>query len=102
MTISRDDRLSGRMREARSWFERHHAQIEPDTGFASRVAARLTSDSTGMLGWAALRLLPASLLLVLVLGYLSVKVTGPTETAAAQSGDNDVIAWVLDGQEGAR
>lgn len=46
------------------------AAIAPPPGFATRVVARLPR-SPEVLGWAALRALPAALLLALVLAWMS-------------------------------
>jgi len=91
-----------RLRQARLYFERHHANVEPDAGFADRVTSRLRSDPTEVLGWAALRLLPASVLLALVLGWASFRTEAWKETSVRQGADEDVIAWVLDGREATR
>jgi hypothetical protein len=55
-----------------------------------------------MLGWAALRLLPASLLIALVLGWASLRTEAWKETVVRPGADEDVIAWILDGGEGTR
>jgi len=102
MTTGRRERLDERMREARLYFQSHHAHAVPDAGFAARVAARLAPDPAGTLGWAAMRLLPASLLLALVLGYVSVRKASANETVQTPPADDDVIAWVLDGREAGR
>jgi hypothetical protein len=101
-TDGRDGRLEGRMREARLYFERHHANAAPDAGFVARVASRLTNDPAVALGWAAMRLLPASLLLVAILGYVSLRMIGASQTAPAAGNDDDVIAWVLASDEAGR
>ncbi|MBI3450211.1 MAG: hypothetical protein HY049_15005 [Acidobacteria bacterium] len=102
MTTAGRERLDERTREARLYFQRHHANAVPDAGFVARVTARLTPDPAGTLGWAAMRLLPASLLLALVLGYVSVRTTGSGDAPTVRAGDDDVIAWVLEGREAGR
>ena len=97
--IRRDEE---RLLQARLLLQRHHANVEPDAGFADRVAARLKRDPAEMLGWAALRLLPASLLLALVLGWVSFRVAARQEAGGTQGADEDVLAWVLDNGERAR
>jgi hypothetical protein len=91
-----------RLRQARLYFERHHANVEPDAGFAGRVASRLSRGRAEMLGWAALRLLPVSLLIAIVLGWTSLRTEAWKEASVRQVADEDVIAWILDGGEGAR
>lgn len=58
-----------RLEAAREAFRQPAAWIEPDPGFASRVAARLPRPAE-VLGWAALRALPAALVLALALAWL--------------------------------
>lgn len=76
----------------------HHAGVEPDAGFALRVRARLGGQPTELLGWAALRLLPATLAVVLVLAWFASRGTavgGAVVAGAGPDGDDDVLAWVL-------
>ena len=88
-----------RLRQAKLYLERHHASVEPDAGFADRVLARIDRDPAGMLGRAALRLLPASLLLALVLAWAAVRTEAWRDTTAGQASDEDVIAWILQSGE---
>ncbi|MDH3403246.1 MAG: hypothetical protein OES32_10465 [Acidobacteriota bacterium] len=72
----------------------HHAGLRPPAGFAAGVRARLPSGD-GLIGWAALRLLPATLVLVLLLSWLNLR---QEESVAAASEDPiaAVVGWVLD------
>lgn len=47
----------------------HHLELAPPTYFAQRVLARLPEDPVALLGWAALRLLPAAAAVILALGW---------------------------------
>jgi hypothetical protein len=89
-------RYTARLQAAQDLFRQHHGEVEPDAGFAARVAARLPRQSTVVLGWAALRLLPLSVALVLLLFLLSLWVpeSTPTQTAA-QAPTDDVLTWVI-------
>lgn len=94
-------RLAERYERVRRDLARHHAGVEPDPGFAARVVARLPRP-TEMLGWAALRLLPATLALVLVLsGWCWLAAPAPS-ALLDESPSDDLLAWVLDPQEETR
>ena len=73
----RADEVARRMEQARLFFRRHHANIEPDVDFPRRVAARLRPEPVHALGTAAARLLPASLVLVLILAGVGTALTNP-------------------------
>ena len=89
--------IEARLERAREYFQRHHAGIEPDAGFADRLAIRLRRDPTQMLGWAALRLLPASLILVVVLAWFAAHSGAQQTSDSSQSTDDDVLTWLLKG-----
>ena len=76
----------------------HHARIEPDAAFAARVVAALP-ERRGILGWAALKLLPAALALVLVLtGWAAIE--GRRHNVTQESGPtDDLLAWILQAEE---
>ncbi len=83
-----------RVADAQQALNRHHAGIEPDAGFAARVVAALPQPPAP-LTWAAMRLLPAALALVLVLaGWVLIDTSRPS-TVADQSPTDDVLGWVL-------
>jgi hypothetical protein len=85
--------FAARARAARRWFRDHHAGVEPGSGFGPSVTARLPRGAEASLAWAALRLLPVTLALLLALAWLSFETNGdsidpiPTE---------NVLAWVID------
>ena len=83
---------------ARDSLRRHRTQVVPDAGFAARVTAGLAAPEPGAdaMSWAALRLLPATLLLALVLGaWCWLGTSSPAELAETAPSD-DVLAWVLE------
>jgi len=90
-----DDGVLSRLEQARLYFRRHHAGVEPDAGFAGRVAARLDRPAAGLLGWAAWKLLPATLALVLVLAWFAFQAAPRSESAGSASPVDDPLAWVL-------
>ena len=87
-----------RLAAARAGLRGHRAHVEPDAGFAARVGAALPSRGRERddLSWAALRLLPATLGLALVLGLWSWWGTASPTDLAATAPTDDVLAWVLD------
>jgi hypothetical protein len=99
-----------RLDAVRGGLRAHHAGVEPDLAFASRVRARLSGDASAALGLAALRLLPVTAALLLVLlGFSLASLVGRSETAAGtgttlaatDATDPDAtpeeqwVAWVL-------
>ena len=89
-------RFVERLTAARHALKSHHGNVEPDAAFAARVAARLPQGPAELLGWAAARLIPATLVLVLVLGWFAYR-GAPVETVAEQSAPtDDLVSWVLD------
>jgi predicted anti-sigma-YlaC factor YlaD len=89
-------RYAGRMRVARELFREHHGDIEPDAHFAARIAARLSSEPASRLGWAAVRLLPATISLLLVLAWVSWQVTPNPASLFDESPTDNLLTWVLD------
>lgn len=84
-----------RLRLAEDLLRHHHSEIEPDAGFAGRVVAALPSSSSDLLGWAALRLLPATLALALVLTVWALAATPSPTSLVEQSVDEDLLTWIL-------
>ena len=73
----------------------HHAEHLPDPYFAQRVSALVQGGSEG-LGWAALKLLPATLALVLAMtAWCWLATPGPSELVES-SPSEDVLGWVLE------
>lgn len=88
-------RFAERYSTARQLLRDHQGRFEPDRHFADRVAARLPSRTDAAWGWAMARVLPATVVLMLVLMWLSwiVPVNAPTDET---SPTDDVLAWVID------
>ena len=89
-------RFGGRMRVARELFREHHGNIEPDAHFAGKIAARLSSEPASRLGWAAVRLLPATIALLLVLAWVSWQGTPDPASLFSESPTDNLLTWVLD------
>jgi hypothetical protein len=90
---------AARLRTARQLLRGHHGNIEPDADFSRRVIARLPRRSpTEVLGWAAVRFLPATVALTLVLIWFTLQ-TGaqPTTTETATlAPTEDLLSWIID------
>ncbi len=88
-----------RMDEVRRLLREHHAGVEPDPGFAQRVVARIEREPRDLLGWAALRLLPATLVLALLLVWWTVTRTPDPATLLLESPAEDPLGWVAEAGE---
>lgn len=78
---------------ARARLRERGAAIEPDPGFPLRVVARLPRP-TEMLGWAALRVLPAALLLALALAWAGLTLPpSQDELLAAETSPDLFLAY---------
>jgi len=101
-TCSSCREFAARLKSARSALRQHDHEHEPDAGFSARVLRRLPSrerSAPDALGWAAWRLLPAALALVLALGGWSL-VTSPSPTdLLAESASQDILSWVIETPE---
>ena len=82
-----------RLDEVRGALRRHHAGVSPDAHFASRVATHVTAATSDLVGWAALRLLPGTLILVLVLSWLVLRNDVATPPAGPAPTE-DLLNWV--------
>ena len=77
----------------------HHAGIEPDAAFATRLSNRLETDPQEIAGRAALRLLPLSVALLLLLLLISAG-TAPLEQApTSEETTQAYLNWVLQAQD---
>lgn len=90
-------RHAARIEAALRSFRGHHAEIEPDAAFATRVVARLPVRPTETLGWAAARLLPATLVLLIVLGWMAWQMTSAPADLVSESPTDDLLSWVVSG-----
>jgi predicted anti-sigma-YlaC factor YlaD len=88
-------RFAERLGHARQALQEHHVDVRPDAAFVARVVADLPQPSP-VLGWAAVKLLPAAAALLLVLSTWAFLSTGtPTELVTASPTD-DLVSWVLE------
>ena len=87
-------RYASRLESARRMLREHHGRVEPDSGFAERVAANLPHATTDILGWAATRLLPATLALVIVLGWFALQARSAPDAVTAPT--DDLLSWVIE------
>jgi hypothetical protein len=85
-------RLAARMEEVRAALRNHHAGVSPDPRFVARVAGNLTNDAGEQLGWAALRLLPGTVALALVLFWFAWRSDVPVTPLAAPT--DNLLVWV--------
>ena len=94
------ERLEARLDLARDYFRQHHARVEPDLEFADRVVRRLRREPAEVLGWAAMRLLPATLALAALLAWFAFEPSAMGESVEQPAApSDDLISWVLDGPE---
>ena len=98
-------RLAERARSSLEVLARPASEVAPPAGFSSRVAAALPERPSAMT-WATVRLLPMTAALALtLLGWCVWKTPSPTEIWSAEiwtaAGSDDVLAWVIESEEGA-
>jgi len=89
-------RYAARIDAARRLLTEHHGNVEPDPAFAGRVIARLPNATADVLGWAAMKLLPVTIALALVLGWFALQTAPNFET---EEPADDLLGWVI-GQNG--
>jgi predicted anti-sigma-YlaC factor YlaD len=87
-------RHSERLEELYRALGEHRASVSPATGFAARVRSRLPQQDDA-LGWAALRLLPATVGLVLFLSWLNWQQSAIADETIGDP-TNAVLTWVLE------
>jgi anti-sigma factor RsiW len=94
--------LAGRLAEVQQGLREHHTDLVPDPAFSARVVARLP-DTTEVLGWAALRLLPAALTLALVCSWYGATSGPGLSDLLLNPDDPQLLTYVaLGGEEGGR
>lgn len=71
----------------------HHAQVAPSPDFAARLRTHLPEESD-LLGWAAWRLLPATVCVLLLLSWLNLRSLGTD--AETVDPTEAVLTWVVD------
>ncbi len=92
---------AARFLAARESLREHRARVVPDASFAARVTAALPAGEArdDLMRWAALRLLPATVALTLVLAawsWLATASPASLSEMAASVASDDVLAWVLE------
>lgn len=91
-------RFAGRLHMAGELLGERQLDLVPDPGFASRVVAALP-EPPQLLGWAALRVLPATLALALVLvGWTFWESQAPSMLVEEAPSD-DLLTWVMESEE---
>ena len=93
-------RFASRLDAVRDALAGHRADVEPDAGFAARVASQLRSDPADVLGWAAVRLLPATLVLLAALAWIAVQTTSTPSDLLTESPTDDLLTWVVQNGNG--
>ncbi|TNF84327.1 MAG: hypothetical protein EP299_00460 [Acidobacteria bacterium] len=93
-------RFAERLKLAAEILRNHQSGTEPDAGFATRVVAALPTSSADLLGWAAMRLLPATLALALVLTVWALAATPSPTSLVEQALGDDLWSWILDSPGG--
>ncbi len=89
--------FAARLDEARRALNDHHAGVEPNAAFAARVVSHLPAgEPDDALSWAALRVLPATLALLLALVWLAVQTSPDPSSLFSESPTDDVLSWVAD------
>ncbi len=87
-------RFDRRLHGARRALQEHRSPATPPPGFAAAVGRRLPQDRD-LIGWAALRLLPATIGLVLLLSWLNLQQGRAFESETADPTEA-VLSWVLE------
>lgn len=88
-------RYGARLAEVRGTLARHRLPVAPDPGFAARVLRRLPAERPAdTFAWAALRLLPAALLLALGLAWAGWR-SLPAGEELALAGDDPALTYAL-------
>jgi predicted anti-sigma-YlaC factor YlaD len=85
-----------RLQTARQLLAEHRSDAQPDAAFAARVVARLEKPPLETLGWAAARLLPATLALVLALAWFVFNVEPLPTSEETAAPTEDLVSWVLE------
>lgn len=91
-------RLASRLDLARQALEEHHTDVAPDGAFAARLVSGLPQPSP-ILGWAAVKLLPAAAALLLVLSAWAWLEAPIASDVSDNSPTDDLVSWVLENGE---
>lgn len=91
-------RFAERLGLADELLSERQLELDPDAGFAARVVAALP-EPPQVLGWAALRVLPATLALALVLVGWTFLQTQTPSVLVEESPSDDLLTWVVESEE---
>ena len=83
-----------RFEAARDLLATPKEELAPPPGFAQRVVVSLPRRAE-LLGWAALRLLPVSLALAVVAGYLVATTPAPFDLPPGSGSDAELLVWLV-------
>ncbi len=92
-------RYAERAAAAKRYFENHRSDAAPDAAFAMRVAGLVNGRTAGAMGWAAMRLLPATAALAVILAWFAFQAAPSQEVAEMLSPTEDLLSWVLEEAE---
>ena len=92
-------RVQDALDEAGAMLRSRHAGVVPDSAFATRVRARLHREPAAVLATAALRLLPVTVIILVLLSWLAFTAAPQTDAAGFDAPTDDVLAWVLEDLE---
>lgn len=87
-------RYAARFRQVLRILQDRHAEVEPGPEFVSRVVSQFATQPVEILGWAAWRLIPATLALVAALFWWTVQTTPDPAALLAESPTEDVLTWI--------
>ena len=86
--------FAARLGDVEQALREHRSQVIPPAGFAATVQQRLPQGND-LIGWAALRILPATLGLVLLLSWLTLRQESTVENLDTDPTDA-LVSWMLD------
>lgn len=87
-------RYAARLQLARRHLRQHHVHVEPDAAFVARLITHLPGP-TDLLGWAAWRLLPAALALVVLLSWWCLRATPDPMALLVEAPSEDILSWII-------
>lgn len=86
-------RFAERLAATRAVLAEERLAVEPDAGFSARVVAALPND-TQLVGWAALRLLPAALGLLAALTWVGFReAPSPAQALLGGGSPETLLVW---------
>ncbi len=88
--------FAGRLARVRRGLRHHHAGVEPDPGFTARLRGRLDQGTgASALGRFALRLLPVSAALLLLLILMATRAAPLQAPMSGEDTQEAYISWLL-------